>query len=559
MATRKIISVNRLFKNIRIGVFFASVVILISSYYTYKTFSSTIDQASLVDHTNTVIHTLEMVISAAKDGETGARGYVITGDSAFLQPYLSSRDAIEKSFSKLEELNNSGNEGHTRLDSLHDLLTERYKQLDALVLTGGHGLDMDSTQLRIIYEGKYIMDELRGLIVEMSNNEKELLHQRYASTQNSVRNAQVIVSIFLVTSVIIIMITFYILSKSQKEVREREVKLRNLFEQVREIIFAIDRNFIITEINPAIYEQLGYKQDEVRNVSFLELCSNELDKMRLREAARTHQALYDFPVSLQTRNGQSFNYLLNLNPAQARGYQGSLFNIEEQQKLQNERLSLDRFANVGKVARIIAHEVRNPLTNINLSVESLRTEHDPQEFNEYMTIIENNSRRINDLITQLLTSTKLTEFSFAKVDMNKLVEETLHMAMDRIKFKNIEVETEFDPEICDVMVDAEKIQIALLNLFVNAIEAMADKGGILKVRTEKIKDKCVIRIEDNGRGINKEDIKNVFQPFYTTKKTGTGLGLATTQNIILNHKATIDLESEVGNGTLFTITLNFEM
>jgi len=111
--------------------------------------------------------------------------------------------------------------------------------------------------------------------------------------------------------------------------------------------------------------------------------------------------------------------------------------------------------------------------------------------------------------------------------------------------------------ICDIAVDLERMKIAFLNIIVNAIEAMEPGSGILQLKTFTKDDKCVISITDNGPGIDEESLSKVFEPYFTSKIRGTGLGLTNTQNIILNHNGHIGLESKKGIGTTFWIQLDF--
>jgi signal transduction histidine kinase len=221
---------------------------------------------------------------------------------------------------------------------------------------------------------------------------------------------------------------------------------------------------------------------------------------------------------------------------------------------------IEKFAATGRIARTIAHEVRNPLTNINLAVEQLQTELDglrPENGELMLEMINRNSARINGLITDLLNSTKFTDLVYAKVSVNHLLDETLELAGDRIQLKNIAVIKNYSVDICDISIDVERIKIAFLNIIVNAVEAMEPGKGILRLTTFSREDKCVIQIADNGPGIAKESQTRIFEPYFTNKPKGTGLGLTNTQNIILNHNGQITFESKNGEGTTFTIQLNF--
>jgi len=220
--------------------------------------------------------------------------------------------------------------------------------------------------------------------------------------------------------------------------------------------------------------------------------------------------------------------------------------------------SIEKFAATGRIARTIAHEVRNPLTNINLAMEQLKSEiGDAEESTILFEMVHRNSNRINQLITDLLNSTKFAELTYGKTSINTLLDEALVLATDRIALYNITVEKHYSTDICDVAVDKEKLKIAFLNIIVNAIEAMEPGKGTLSIITKGENNKCVVEIVDNGSGMDKESLGRLFEPYFTSKPKGNGLGLTNTQNIILNHRGTIQAESEKGKGTTFIITLDF--
>ncbi|HEY4206044.1 MAG TPA: ATP-binding protein [Puia sp.] len=244
------------------------------------------------------------------------------------------------------------------------------------------------------------------------------------------------------------------------------------------------------------------------------------------------------------------------------GYQEQLkqqiTELDQANKALIQMRSIEKFAATGRIARTIAHEVRNPLTNINLAVDHLRADIDgSSQYGVMLDLISRNSVRINQLITDLLNSTKFTELVYKKTSVNLLLDETMELAMDRIALHNITVIKYYGDDICDIAVDVERIKIAFLNLIVNAIEAMEPGMGILQLRTGSGDNKCIITITDNGPGIDMDAQSRIFEPYFTTKTKGTGLGLTNTQNIILNHNGHISIESAKGRGTVFTITLDF--
>ena len=221
--------------------------------------------------------------------------------------------------------------------------------------------------------------------------------------------------------------------------------------------------------------------------------------------------------------------------------------------------SLEKFAATGRIARTIAHEVRNPLTNINLAAEQLKSEVFPNDENlsHLFEMINRNSGRINQLISDLLNSTKFSELTYTKTAVNHLLDETLKEANDRISLNHVRVIKKYTSGVCDVSVDKERIKIAFLNIIINAVEAMENKqGSVLTLETKEKNDKCQVTISDNGSGLDNEALTRLFEPYFTSKPKGNGLGLANTQNIILNHQGEISVESTKGNGAIFTITLD---
>jgi signal transduction histidine kinase len=222
-----------------------------------------------------------------------------------------------------------------------------------------------------------------------------------------------------------------------------------------------------------------------------------------------------------------------------------------------ELRNIEKFAATGRIARTIAHEVRNPLTNISLASEQLKEITSQNEEGDLLLqMIGRNVNRINQLVSDLLNSTRSEQLEYTPANINLLMDEALEMARDRIELNHTQVEKQYEKNLCETLVDKEKIKLAFLNIIVNAIEAMEKKSGILQVKTGKQGNKCIVEINDNGTGMNEETLQKLFEPYFTGKMKGNGLGLTNTQNIILNHKGSINVRSKTGKGSSFIITLN---
>ena len=222
-----------------------------------------------------------------------------------------------------------------------------------------------------------------------------------------------------------------------------------------------------------------------------------------------------------------------------------------------ELRSLEKFTATGRIARTIAHEIRNPLTNISLASEQIKVASDnDEETTMLLEMINRNATRINQMISELLTSTRFALLQYSSVNINTLLDETIDLAKDRIELKHIQLKKDYSNPGCEVMADADKMKIAFLNIIVNAIEATEKEKGLLEIRCWHESDKCLVSIKDNGAGMDEETQQKLFDPYFTKKGNGSGLGLTHTQNIILNHKGSISVKSRMGEGTEFTVVLN---
>jgi signal transduction histidine kinase len=222
-----------------------------------------------------------------------------------------------------------------------------------------------------------------------------------------------------------------------------------------------------------------------------------------------------------------------------------------------ELRSLERFTSTGRVARVIAHEIRNPLTNIDLSAAHLENDRlGAGDKKTFLDIIGRNSRRINELINELLTATKFTDLQYEPIRVDELLNESLDEAVDRAQLNHVQIDRKYSAHKIWLNVDKSRMKIALLNIIVNAIEAMTGENGRLDLETSAVDDQCIIIIRDNGNGMDTETLAKVFDPYFTSKSKGNGLGMTNTQNIILNHKGKIEVLSEQGKGTAFIIKLN---
>ena len=356
-------------------------------------------------------------------------------------------------------------------------------------------------------------------------------------------------------------------AKGLEAIKKSETKYRNIFEKSRDIIYITDKEGKFIDFNDSTIKLLGYEREELLQINVLQLYENDQQRSAFEKAVEEGEVT-DFEVTLITKTGEKVYCFLSLSMQPGEDgsfvqYQGIIHDITKRKKAEQELFNSEKLAITGRIARTVAHEVRNPLTNVNLALEQLKNEYtmsnaDMSGLNIYFDIIKRNSERINQLITELLNSTKVVELQYAKYPVNQLLDESLELVKDRTMLKGIKVEKHYFANISStISIDAEKVKLAILNILINAIDAMKEKEGVLKVKSETKNNQCLITITDNGSGIKSEDMNKLFEPFYSNNPMGIGLGLTTTQNIITNHSGSIEVESEVGKGTAFTISFKY--
>jgi signal transduction histidine kinase len=220
-------------------------------------------------------------------------------------------------------------------------------------------------------------------------------------------------------------------------------------------------------------------------------------------------------------------------------------------------LQAEKLAATGRLVQTLAHEVRNPLNNINLSLEQLHHEVQGSGMGDtemYMEIIQRNSKRISDIITELLNSSRPAEMSLQSKPLQIIIDESISSALDRITLQKVKLKIKYADKPAYVKADSEKLKLAFLNIIINAVEAMKEENGELLIMVETEKDSHIVKIRDNGSGIAEENMSKLFEPYFTSKRNGLGLGLAATLNILQSHKGRIEVSSELNKGTQFTIT-----
>lgn len=346
-----------------------------------------------------------------------------------------------------------------------------------------------------------------------------------------------------------------------KAIRENESKFRTIFEKSRDMIFIADAAGRLLSVSQSAEALTGYSADELLEMRTSDLYADPEEGAAIENDLLQNGEVSGRKVEIQTKNRERriCSIYATMQPDRyGRQYcQGVLHDLTAQIREERATVMSEKMEATGRLMRMLAHEVRNPLTNIGLALEGfigeLPSDHDLQD---YLDIIKRNAQRIDTLITQLLNSSKPTELHLEPLSLKEILEETLSETGDRLALKKIEVIKQFSAENDRIMLDREKIKIAFTNIIVNASEAMQEGSGKLEISTERALHKIVLSIRDNGNGISPEHLNKIFEPYFSSKPGGMGLGLASTLNIIQSHGGSIHVESQEGTGTTFFMTFN---
>ena len=229
---------------------------------------------------------------------------------------------------------------------------------------------------------------------------------------------------------------------------------------------------------------------------------------------------------------------------------------KQQRELEEQLHQAERLAALGQMVAGVSHEIKNPLGIIQSTAELLGRMKDASETQTRLSgVIREESVRLNRIVTEFLDFARPQTPQFKKVQLEEVLKKNLTFLQPELERKSIRVEHNLDGRSIPVHGDRDLLYRAFLNVFLNAMQAM-EEGGRITVRVEAAKNLWLVEIGDNGCGISKENLKRIFNPFFTTKEKGTGLGLSIVQKIVEGHRGAMTIESQEGKGTLVRIQLS---
>ena len=233
--------------------------------------------------------------------------------------------------------------------------------------------------------------------------------------------------------------------------------------------------------------------------------------------------------------------------------------------MQNELIHVERIASLGKLSSSVAHEINNPLSGVLTYTKLVHKqlgrmdleEREKESIMKYLKVIETETKRCGDIVKGLLDFSRKDQKNFEEKSLHKILQDTYNLMSHQMKMSDIHFYTDFSASSDVVACSENQIKQACVAILVNASEAINKDGEILIKTSNSDPDHIQMDISDNGVGIAKEDIKHIFEPFFSAKQkaSGIGLGLAIVHGIVQSHKGKIEIESEPGEGTTLSIIL----
>lgn len=355
-----------------------------------------------------------------------------------------------------------------------------------------------------------------------------------------------------------------------KELISRETDLtslqafnENILQSISSGLLTTDLQGRITSFNRAAGEITGFKFEEVYGKWVKEILGWRASVSPTEDLSKSHTHPRRFDIETSRKDGSRLILGFTISPFKDKNGEdkGSIWvfqDLTRTKEMEEEMSRRERLATIGELAAGIAHEIRNPLASISGSMQVLNRDLDMKDEDRHlMEVALKETERLNSIVTEFLIFARPIQLNPKPCNIIELLTETISLAKKSSDYRDdIEILTDFHDENMYIIIDQDKIKQVFWNLLINAFQAMPG-GGRFRIETRggTSSEGIEILFEDNGEGIKKEDTGKIFNPFFTTKCSGSGLGLAVVQKIVKEHNGNIEVKSTVGMGSLFTVNL----
>ncbi|QWH27864.1 PAS domain-containing sensor histidine kinase [Bacillus mycoides] len=323
----------------------------------------------------------------------------------------------------------------------------------------------------------------------------------------------------------------------------------HIFDAFSHHVTFIDNKGNITLCNQAAADDFGVVRNDIIGKSIQQLLNLPEEQIKAIETLKTGTEIYNEEV-LDKNYGIVNNRII-------RDYNGEIFRVISVFHYLNTERDAEKFSLAGRIAAGIAHEVRNPLTTVRGYLQFLQDNVSPSNKELFKSLLIPELDRANSIITKFLAISKTREFTREPFPINTFLREYIQQLLaSEVFLHNISIDYDFSAELDGVLVNIDRHELVqvFLNLFQNAVDAQGEEPLSIQITSYRLDNFVRITFKDNGTGIPPAIQEYIFDPFFSTKDSGTGLGLSVTKKIIQNHNGTLKVTSNQ-NGTTFTISI----
>ncbi len=354
---------------------------------------------------------------------------------------------------------------------------------------------------------------------------------------------------------------YYLVDKALKQTKDYT---RQVIASMANGLISINAQGLIVSYNDLAVELLGLDESEIRGMDLKSVL--DFESTGINNTLTTCQSVIDREINHRIGSEKFVPLAVSVTPIfeaedQCAGAVIILRDLGEIKKLEEKVRRSEKLVAIGKLAAGVAHEIRNPLSSIRGFAQFLRyaLKDRPQD-REYAETMVTEVDRIDTVVTDLLTFARPMMAERAPTDLNELVSHTVRLAQEDARSREVTIKVDMAPDLNEVLLDADQITQALLNLLLNALHAVKNGGNIHlgACKIDSNNERLRLWVEDDGHGISKDTLNKIFDPFFTTREKGTGLGLPIVHKIVENHNGEIRVESPVPGktqGCRFTIQI----
>ncbi len=351
----------------------------------------------------------------------------------------------------------------------------------------------------------------------------------------------------------------------ERELAESEERYRELYHRAPVMYHSISPDGIIRDCNQTELDTLGYDRNEYVGKPLMDfIAPRQRNKMQSAITTAIKKGKIEAETRFIRKNDSQIPVLVNAvwqyddggKPLFSRTM---MFDISERKRLEDELFQAEKMATVGQLAAGVAHKMRNPLAIISSTAQMGKSKvEDSEQFYEIFNVIQRNAAEANNMVYELLNFAKPRVLNKKKNTLRKTLDRTYDLIKGDFTKNNIRFIKEYSHSRKKAVYDEDSLIEIVLNLYMNAIQAM-QKGGAIKTSLDQMDGNMCIHIEDNGPGIKEEHQMQVFDPYFTTKDKGTGLGLTLCHQLINQQNGLITIQSKEGSGTRFSLFLPKEI